>query len=135
MTNAQIADRYADLVSGGGKKSAQGQPKFEAEVLAAALAVYVTNSSLAGTAASAYGFHVTATGLGYATFNVGASGAAFGVPNNSTLPVLDLLLAVNARSHNGLLFDLDHSGALESSERAHRDMASDLFSAINKLSK
>lgn len=48
-------------------------------MLATALAVYVTNESLAGRPGVAYGFEVTATGVGYSTFNVGTNGAAFGL--------------------------------------------------------
>src|SRR5947207_849156 len=93
-------------------------PKVDAQVMATALAVYVTNQTLAGTTAAAYGFQVSATGLGTQTFNVGSNGAAFGVANNSSRSVMDLLLAVNARSHNGLLYDLNGDGRIDGSERS-----------------
>jgi len=94
--------------------------------------VYMTNESLAGTTAAAYGFQVTATGVGTRTFNVGANGAAFGVANNSAVSVLDLLLAANARSHDGLLFDANDDGLTDSLEALFRQMANDVFSAINE---
>jgi hypothetical protein len=46
---------------------------LEAEVLATALNVYATTQSLGGTIGQAYGFTVTATGLGADSFNVGAT--------------------------------------------------------------
>src|SRR5437762_11100534 len=100
--------------------------------MATALAVYVTNQALAGTTATAYGFQVTATGLGTRTFNVGSNGAAFGVANNSSLSVMDLLLAANARAHDGLLYDLNGNGRIDGSEAGYRSMANDLFAAINE---
>jgi hypothetical protein len=44
---------------------------------------------------AAYGFTVSANGLGAYSFNVGADGAAFDVANNTTLDVYALLQAVN----------------------------------------
>src|SRR5262249_50087430 len=107
-TNAEVAAFYKTLFArtahnaGGG-----GSPKMDAQVFATALAVYVTNQTRAGTTASAYGFQVTENGVGVRTFNVGSNGAAFGVADNASVAVLDLLLAVNSRSRNGLLYDLD----------------------------
>ncbi len=37
--------------------------------------------------------------------NVGSNGAAFGVANNSTVRVIDLLLATDAQSVNGILYN------------------------------
>src|SRR5207253_2648746 len=93
-----------------------GPPKVDCQVMATALAVYVTNQTLAGTTAAAYRFQVSATGLGTRTFNVGCRGAAFGVANNSSLSVMDLLLAVNARADNGVLYDLNGNGQITCSE-------------------
>jgi hypothetical protein len=72
------------------------------------------------------------SGLGYATFNVGNNGAAFGLANNSTATVLDLLFAVNSRTRNGLLYDLDGSGQLDAFEVSLRGMANAVFTAINE---
>jgi hypothetical protein len=133
-TNAQVAAFYKMLFARTAQTAAGGgPPKVDAQVLATALAVYVTTQSLAGTTAEAYGFEVTATGLGARTFNVGTRGAAFGVADHSNVTVLDLLLAVNARSANGLLYDLDGDGdADDGLETSYRTMANDLFSAINE---
>jgi hypothetical protein len=135
MTNAQVASFYTTLFKRNAKTAAgSGPPKVDAQVLAVALAVYVTNQNLAGTAGVAYGFTVDATGLGAATFDVGSSGAAFGVANDSPVRVLDLLLAVNARTTNGLLFDLNSDGDTgDANEALYRTMANVVFSAINEL--
>ena len=133
-TNAQVAAVYKALFARTARTAAGGGPaKVDAQVMATALAVYVTNQSLAGTAAAAYGFHVSDTGVGTRTFNVGGSGAAFGVAANSQVGVLDLLLAVNSRSRNGLLYDLDGDGdATDAQETSYRTMANNVFSAINE---
>ena len=131
-TNAQVAAFYVSLFKRNGQTAPAGPPKTDAQVLATALAVYVTNNSLAGNAAAAYGFEVSANGVGSATFNVTTNGAAFGVANGSTVTVMNLLLAVNARTRRGLLFDLDDSGTISNSERSFREMANSIFSGINE---
>ena len=78
-----------------------------ASVLAVALNVYVTTSSLSGTAAVAFGFKVSATGLGARSYSVGLDRAAFGVANNTTLDVYQLLQAVNRKAVNGVLYNGD----------------------------
>jgi hypothetical protein len=100
-----------------------------------ALAAYVTNENLAGTTAAAYGFTVTTGGVGTATFDVGSENrAAFGLsPTDSTvLTVMDILLATNAQSKNGLLYDADGSGTISSCEVNLRTMANAVFTAINE---
>jgi hypothetical protein len=132
-TNAQVAAFYTSLFLR--TSSADGPPKVDAQVFAAALAVYVTNQELAGTTAAAFGFQVSADGVGAATFDVGAANrAAFGLaPTDSTVrTVLDLLLAVDARSRNGVLYDLDGSGTISGCERSLRVIANDVFTAINQ---
>src|SRR5262249_47310985 len=99
-----------------------------------ALAVYVTNENLAGTVAEAYGFDVTQDGLGVRSIDVGDSGSAFGTANGSSLRVLDLLYAVNTRSHGGLVFDIDGDGdATDLQETLARTLASAVFTSINGL--
>ncbi|MBM3999049.1 MAG: hypothetical protein FJ297_05810 [Planctomycetes bacterium] len=133
-TNAEVAAYYKVLFSRNGKTAGGGgPPKMEAQVLATALAVYVTNQTLAGNTAAAYGFTVSQYGVGAAQFNVGSRGVAFGLANNTTASVLDLLLAVNARSTAGRLYDLDGDGdANDCQETFYRKLANNLFSAINE---
>jgi ELWxxDGT repeat protein len=133
-TNADVAAYFKLLFGRNAKTSAGGgSPKFEAQVLAAALSVYVTNSTLSGNAAAGYGFAVSQYGAGVSTVDVAASGSAFGLPEHSIATVLDLLLAVNLRSSHGQLYDLDHDGdATDPLETHYRTLANDLFAAINE---
>jgi hypothetical protein len=103
-------------------------PKIEAEVLATALSVYVTNQTLAGNVAASYGFEVSEFGLGIATYNVGSSGAAFGVADNSTLTVMDLLLATDRLAVNGVLY-YDPDAARMT---YLRELAYSLYSTLNQ---
>jgi len=114
-TNAQVAafDQSQFNLTG----SAQAQ------VLAVALNVYATTSSLGGTAGVAYGFTVSATGVGARSYNVGRDGAAFGVANNTTLNVYQLLLAVNKKAVNGVLYNGDATLQLQ---------CADLLGALNQ---
>ncbi|MBI1916508.1 MAG: hypothetical protein HYS12_17505 [Planctomycetes bacterium] len=132
-TNAQVAAFYTSLFKR--TSSTNGPPKVDAQVLAVALAVYVTNQDLAGTTAVAYGFQVTADGVGAATFDVGSDNrVAFGLSSSDStvMTVLDILLAADARARNGLLYDLDGSGTISSYEKLLRTMANNVFTAINK---
>ncbi len=82
---------------------------------------------------STTGFTVSEQGVGTSSFNVGTASAAFGVADHSEVSVLDLLLAVNLRSRNGMLFDMDSDGDADNSyEISLRTMANDLFSSINE---
>jgi len=83
-TNTQVANYYKSLYNLGGSR-------LEAKVMAAALSVYATTSSLGKTAGMFFGFAVTTSGLGAATYNVGSNGAAFGVSDNSNVSVLAML--------------------------------------------
>src|SRR5262245_21300075 len=114
-SNAQVAAFYLSQFALPG-------PKVEAQTLALALNVYATTLSLGGTAAQAYGFTVSAAGLGARSFNVGGAGAAFGVANNTTLNVYQLLLAVNNQAVNGVPYNGD--GVV-------REQAADLFDALD----
>jgi hypothetical protein len=100
MTNTQVASYFQGLY-------AAGSQSLAVQVLTTALNVYATTLSLGGTAAVGYGFLVTGDGAGASTSNVGSSGAAFGVANNATLSVWQLLLATNSRSRNGLFYNGD----------------------------
>ena len=113
-------------------RTAQGE---EAQVFAVALATYVTNQTLAGNVAAAYGFRVTDNGVGAKTVNVGTSGAAFGLADGSDAKVLDLLLAVNERTRGGeILYDMNGDGDTDDTlETVFRTITNDVFTAINEL--
>ena len=68
-------------------------------------------------------FTVSGTGLGTDTVNVGSNGDAFGVANNSTLTLLDLLLAADAQAVNGVLYN---------GNATKRNEANTVFSAVNQ---
>jgi hypothetical protein len=98
--------------------------KLDAQVLATALSVYATNATLDSTSVAApYGFTVSGDGLGAAAVSVGSDGDAFGVANNTTMAVMDLLLATDAQSVNGVLYGGN------ANKRSH---ANDVYSAINQ---
>jgi hypothetical protein len=101
--------------------------KVEAQVMATALAVYVTNQTLAGTTAQAYGFTVTEYGVGTSTFNVGTSGAAFGQANYTEMTILDLLRATDSLSVNGILYGQDANLMT-----VLRNLANTVYSDINE---
>ena len=92
-------------------------------MLATALNGYATTLSLGDMAAQAFGFRVSAAGLGADSVNVGPDGAAFGVANRTTLNVYQLLPAVNQQAVNGVLYN---------GNAQLRRMANDLFSALNE---
>ncbi len=80
----------------------QGSPKTNAQMMGAAIAAYVTSSTLAGgNYAAAYGFTVTPTGCGGKSYNVGASGTAIGLVNDKLYTVIQLLQQANLRKQQG----------------------------------
>jgi hypothetical protein len=88
-TNLQVAAYDLTLFSSNKKMN---------QVLAGALAAYVTNSTLAGgTYAAGYGFKVTTSGTGSKTYNVGSHGTAIGLTNNTSYTVSALLTQANLR--------------------------------------
>ncbi len=117
---------YQSLCSNAAKKP-------EADALALALNIYVTNSSLAGTTATSYGFAVSTNGAGTAAINVGTSGAAFGLNNNASTTLSELLQRINARSRKGLIWDADSNGTLNSAETTLRSQAWSLIGWINSV--
>jgi hypothetical protein len=86
--------------------------------------VYVTNPTLDNTGVGTqYGFKVGGNGAATATVNVGSNGAAFGVADNTTVTVLDLLVAADAQAVTGALYN---------GNAAKRNIANNVFSAINQ---
>jgi uncharacterized repeat protein (TIGR01451 family) len=93
-TNADVAALFLQFFSVSGMKT-------DAQILGGALAVYVTNSNLAGNTAAGYGFNVSSTGTGAKTYNVGSNGSAIGLTNNTSYTVLKLLQQANLDTKNG----------------------------------
>lgn len=117
-TNTQVAAYFVTKFNASGTR-------LEAQILATALSVYATKSSLAGGSfAAAYGFTVSSNGLGARMFNVGTAGSLLGVSNNSAVSVLDILKKANGKSSDGSLF---------SSNAANRTKLYNLFDTVNQL--
>jgi VCBS repeat-containing protein len=123
QTNAQVAAYFQLLFATRGDK-------LEAQVMATALSVYVTNSTLAGgTYGTAYGFTVAAGGgAGVATFNVGSDGAAVDHANGTAMTLMDILLAADRLATHA---STAAGFALYAGDQATRGLADDLFGRIN----
>ena len=122
MTNAQVAVFDQQIFN--------ARFSLDSEVLATALNVYATTLSLGGTAGQAAGFTVSANGLGAYAWNVGASGAAFGVMNNTTLNVYQLLLAANNAAVGGVLWNNQLDQRAQAPPRVHQPQRNGLRALI-----
>jgi hypothetical protein len=95
-TNTQVAALFIQAFS------VKSGPKTEAQAFAVALAVYSTNTTLAGgTFAKNYGFVTGISGSGAALFNVGTAGTALGLTNNTSYTLNAILTAVNTLAVKG----------------------------------
>jgi hypothetical protein len=76
--------------------------KTDAQVMAGAIAAYVTNSTLAGgNYAAKYGFNISTGGTGAKTYNVGSLGTSIGLLNNTANTVSQLLQQANLMKQLG----------------------------------
>ncbi|MGE3999635.1 MAG: LamG-like jellyroll fold domain-containing protein [Planctomycetaceae bacterium] len=126
------------------KKKLTGSSKVDAQFMATALATFFTSSNLSGgSVAAGYGFNVTETGIGTKIINVGASGAAFDVADDTEMTIMALLVATNSLTDiDGLfnndddgyshVYDLNGDGILDDYEKSLRAMANNVYSAINE---
>lgn len=88
--NTDVANLFLTLFSVTGQKT-------YAQILAGALAEYVTSSGFAGTAASKYGFNVSAVGTGGKTVTISSSdAAAIGLTGVTSVTVSQLLAQASA---------------------------------------
>ena len=177
MTNVQVADFYKQAFKRHDKFGPGKPQRFDAQVLAVALATFVTKESLAGLVydpstaeggqtdetflftdvdadgvyepgdgdaatidalliadVESYGFSVTASGLGSTFVNIGDSGAAFeDYVDGEDVQVIDLLLATDSMTTNGLLYDVDGSADIDDVEAVLRAQANDVYVAISEL--
>jgi hypothetical protein len=87
-TNTDVANLFLTFFGVSGAKT-------NAQILAGALAAYVTDSGLAGTVAASYGFNVSSSGTGAKTYNTGSDGTAIGLLNNTSYTIMQLLQQAN----------------------------------------
>ena len=92
LTNAQVAAVYQCLWTPNGVTK-----NTYVQAFAVALGIYADTSALGGNSTGqGYGFSVTVAGGGPATFNVGSNGSAFGVANNASVSVLNVLQTLDS---------------------------------------
>jgi len=159
MNNDQVAKFYKKLFKDSAKGVAVNLSNdaqvLDSQVMALALATYVTNRTLIETPfntldptnpllpanpmlvtqVESYGLLVTDHGVGVATFDVGdANRVLFDLtPTDSTvLTVMDILLTTNARSRKGVLYDLNADGVLDKIEDLLRVLANGVYAAVNE---
>jgi ELWxxDGT repeat protein len=136
---ADVAAFYKDQLFKQKAKKSAGPAKVDAQFMAVAFATFFTSRTLAGEVAADYGFHVTDTGIGTKIVNVGNSGAAFGVADNTDRTILQLLLATNAltdvpdgQAGFASIYDQDGDGVIDFWESTLRSQANEIFSLINE---
>jgi hypothetical protein len=97
-TNAQVGAFYQTLFN------ASGLNKTYAQIMAVALAVFVTDPVLAGgNYAQAYGFNMKTLGSGIDFLNVGSYGSALGFANNTNQTAYACLFAADLAAANNTL--------------------------------
>ncbi|MBN2215760.1 MAG: hypothetical protein JW719_00150 [Pirellulales bacterium] len=111
--------------------------KVDMDFMALALATYFTTNDLGGSLGASYGFNATDTGIGTRIVNVGNSGEAFGVANDTDMTLMQLLLATNAMTDpsdniSGYthVYDLDGDGRVDLGEAYLRVLADSVFRRI-----
>jgi len=92
LTNADVATVYLNLWNPSGVTK-----NTYVQAFAVALACYATDASLGFNAtAASFGFNSSPGGTCAKTFNVSSNGAAFGVPDGTTLTVSQVMATANA---------------------------------------
>jgi hypothetical protein len=107
LTNAQVATVYSNLWTPSGVTK-----NTYVQAFAVALGCYATDASLGfNSTAASFGFKSSPGGTCAKTFNVGSNGAAFGVPNGTTLTVFQVMAAANANFNptTGLFYGGDQA--------------------------
>jgi len=134
-SRSYIASQFVNLFN------TPNPPKLDAQVLAIALAMYTTTKSLNSTStgqglATKYGFVLTAanssSNIANIQWNVGSSGAPFGVANNTSLTILALLQKANYYAVKGVLWPSSLKvNNITYSSASLRAMANVVFTDIN----
>ena len=117
-TNAQVANAF-------NARFGDSARTVEAQAMASAFAIYASSSSLSGGSyASAFGFHVTTSGIASRNVNVAGAGSSLGLSNNATTTLMDSLRRTDSRSSAGV-FNSGSSSA-RSAVRGLFDMVNDI---------
>jgi choice-of-anchor A domain-containing protein len=116
-TNVEVAALFLTFFGESGQKT-------DAQVMAGALAVYVTEPSLADSnIAGSQGFNVSTTGTAAKSINVGTDGTAAGLVNNTSYTVMELLQQANlevrlgtfnATAFNNIFSNINQTGDIVS---------------------
>lgn len=126
QTNEQVA-AFCQSLSG---QDAEDAPPAEAQVLALALAAYITSENLAGTTATEYRFLTSDEGVGRAEYNVGKNGAVFGVADEEDITILDALSVTDKPDTPGLLHRLDVGDDDEMLKRSGGVLAGEAYASV-----
>ncbi|WP_435017842.1 SdrD B-like domain-containing protein [Tundrisphaera sp. TA3] len=114
-TNADVAAFMKSL-------NCSSSTQLEADILATALSVYVTDADLAGMNAVGYGFHVSFLGTAVKKASVGSAGSYLGLSNNVKYSVWTILDAADAKASNGVVLGSSSYG---------RSRVGSLFAGLN----
>jgi hypothetical protein len=139
-SNDYVAETFSYLFKRDKKNAASGgPPKVDAQVMAVALATYVTSETLASTVAQDYGFNTSADGIAYAKFNVlsvltsaEATDLGLSPDEEGNVTIMQILKSTDSLAYLGLLYDTDDSSDIDDDEERLRELANLLFSAINE---
>ncbi len=93
-TNADVASLFLVFFNVSGTKT-------QAQVMAGAIATYVTSTAMAGTVAAQYGFNTSMGGTGVKFYSVGSYGSEIGLADNGSYTVQQLLAQANLMTTNG----------------------------------
>lgn len=139
-TGSQVADFYRSQLFLQKADKGAGPAKVDAQFMATAFGVFFTSRTLAGETAAEYGLNVSDTGLGVRAMNVGSRGDAFGVADDASLTVMQLLQAANlltdADDHiSGFasIYDRNGNGVIDEEEARLRTRADELYAMIDSL--
>lgn len=142
MTNAEVADHFRTIFKTKKAKKSSGPTKLDPQIMAVALAIYVTDTDLAvGTVAQNYGFTTSQDGTGAALFDIdqhvgsGTAETLFGTGTSSVMTVMEILKRTDEASLDGVVFaDGDNLGfaSISTLESLQRTLLNELMTAINE---
>jgi hypothetical protein len=113
--------------------------KVDAQYVATARATYFSNSNLADTVATAYGFNLPTRALAQRSSDVGSQRRCFGVADSTYLTIMQLPLASDdlidepdSLTGAASIYDTNGDGVIDDFEAAMRVQANNMYTAINE---